>query len=282
MPEMPDTSQLRGIWEESAPGWAKWEPVFTDALADVTEKMIDAAEVRAGMNVLDVACGAGGQTLQVARRVGSEGRVLASDIASSMLEYVRLGASEAGLSNVTTVEGAAEELDLPTGGFDAAISRLGLMLFADPAKALAVLLRALKTNGRFAALVFTTPANNSLLAEPMAILRRHAQSEPPPPGAPGPFSLGGDGVLENLLRESGFTDVRTSTVRATMRFGSVDDAERLFQEAGGVYRAVAADISDEGRAQAWADVRHGMEQFQVASGVEGELELMIGSGVKPA
>jgi SAM-dependent methyltransferase len=282
MAEMPDTSRTRSTWELSAPGWAKWEPVFAEALADSTDAMLDAAAVRAGMSVLDLACGAGSQTMSAARRVGADGEVLATDIAPSMLDYVRHSAAEAGVANVSTQEGAAEELDLPPATFDAAICRLGLMLFAAPARALAIVRQALKPGARFAALVFTTPANNGFLAQSMATLLRHAHAEPPPPGRPGLFALGGDGILAGLLTGCEFADVHTSTVRATIRPGSPDDALRLFQEAAGAYRAVAANLSDDARALAWADVREGLEQFQTSHGFEGELELMIGSGTKPS
>ena len=73
-----------------------------------------------GARVLDLASGAGSQTLDAARRVGAQGHVMASDISDTMLHHVRENARAAGLANVTTLVGAAEDLDLPVESFDAA------------------------------------------------------------------------------------------------------------------------------------------------------------------
>lgn len=280
MAEETTASRSRSIWEAAAPGWAKWEPVLAHATADATDAMIDAAGVQSGMHVLDLACGAGSQTLRVAERVGPAGSVVASDISATMLGHVRHNAAEAGLHNISTLEGPAEELHPPAAHFDAAISRLGLMLFASPARALATLRAALKPGGRFAALVFTTPVRNPFMAEPMAILLRHAGAAPPRPGQPGIFALGDVGVLERLLTDGGLEDVRTQVVGGTLRLASADDAVHLFQEAAGAYRAVVADLPEADQAAAWADVRDRLTHYESSNGVEAELEFLIGSGAK--
>ena len=79
-------SQLRKTWENAAPGWAKWEHVFSAGLSDATDTLIDMAGIRPGMRVLDLACGAGSQTIQTAKRVGRNGSIVASDISATMLE----------------------------------------------------------------------------------------------------------------------------------------------------------------------------------------------------
>ena len=63
-------SELRKTWENAAPGWAKWEQVFSAGLSDATDTLIDMAGIQPGMRVLDLACGAGSQTIQTAKRVG--------------------------------------------------------------------------------------------------------------------------------------------------------------------------------------------------------------------
>jgi ubiquinone/menaquinone biosynthesis C-methylase UbiE len=168
-------SELRRTWESAAPGWAKWEGVFAEGLADVTDTMLDMAGVDAGMRVLDLACGAGSQSLRAADRVGPEGRVVASDISATMLAQVGNAARRRGVSNIETLECAAEDLPATGGPFDAAISRLGLMLFPAPQRALKAVQRVLKPRARISALVFTTPSNNLFMSKPMQILLRHAR-----------------------------------------------------------------------------------------------------------
>ena len=275
-------SGLRNTWEAAAPGWAKWEHVFATSLSGATATLIDMASIRPGMRVLDLACGAGSQSIQAAERVGPNGKVVASDISGSMLEYVRRNAAHAGLQNIETLECAADELDETQPPFDASICRLGLMLFPSPAKALKRVQRVLKPGARFAALVFTTPANNPFMAQPMAILLRHAGKSPPAPGQPGIFALGGDGVLVRLMQDSGFGDVKTTNVRALLGLPSASDALQLMQEAAGAYRAVVADLSDAERSKAWGEVYECLRQFEVNAGFRTEIELIIGSCARPS
>ncbi len=148
-------AELRDTWESAAPGWAKWEAVIAAGLVDATDAMLDMAGVDANMRVLDLACGAGSQSLRAAERVGPEGRVLASDISATMLAHVQERAKRNGISNIETLECAAEDLPATQQAFDAAICRLGLMLFPAPKQALKAVQSVLKPQARFAGLVFT-------------------------------------------------------------------------------------------------------------------------------
>lgn len=271
-------SDVRDTWEAAAAGWAKWERAFSAGLAPATDTLLDMACVGIGSRVLDLASGAGSQTLQAASRVGPGGTVIASDISDTMLEHVRRNAGAAGHAHVSTIAGAAEELPVSADPYDAAICRLGLMLFPGPAAALNAVRRTLKPAGRFAALVFTTPANNPFMAQPMAILLRHAGKQPPAPGRPGIFALGGENALENLLSNCGFACVETKIVRAPLELDNADDALQMIQQAFGAYRAVIAELSEDARAAAWADVRDCLGQFETEDGFLTEFEFVIGSG----
>jgi ubiquinone/menaquinone biosynthesis C-methylase UbiE len=122
MSDRASKAEQRGTWEAAAPGWAKWEEKFSAGLADATDKLLDMAGVRPGMRVLDLACGAGSQTLHAASRVGPTGSVVASDISANMLQYVLEHARRAALGNIRTVECAAEDLDPAQAPYDAAIA----------------------------------------------------------------------------------------------------------------------------------------------------------------
>jgi ubiquinone/menaquinone biosynthesis C-methylase UbiE len=274
-------SELRKTWEAAAPGWAKWEQVFATGFSEATDILLDRAAVQAGMRVLDLACGVGSQSLRAAERVGPGGRVMATDISGLMLEHVRRNAARAGLQNVETIESAAEDLQVPNESFDAAICRMGLMLFPEPAKAVQVVRRALRPGRRFVALVFSTPANNPFMAQPMAILLRHAGKSPPGPGQPGIFALGGEGVLERLMRDNGLEDVQIEIGSAALTLPSASEALQLLQEAAGAYRAVVAELDDVRRAKAWSAVYQCLRQFESEGGFRTELEVIIGSGAKP-
>jgi SAM-dependent methyltransferase len=234
------------------------------------------------MRVLDLACGAGSQSIQAAQRVVPSGSVVAIDISRTMLEHVRRNAVEAGLRNIETLECAAEDLDGSQTPFDASISRLGLMLFSSPSRALQAVQRVLKPGARFAALVFTGPTNNPFMAQSMAILLRRAGKAPPAPGQPGIFALDGPGALEKLLKDSGLSDVETRVVRAPLRLLNVSVALEMMQQAFGAYRAAVVDLSDSEKSKAWEEVYECLKQFQISGGFETELEFIIGSGGKPS
>ena len=152
------------------------------------------------------------------------------------------------------------------------------MLFPSPRTALEAVQRVLRRGARFAALVFTTPANNPFFAESMAILLRHAGKPPPPPGSPGLFALGADGALETLMAESGLSDVKTRSLRAPLRLPSVSDTLEMMQQAFGAYRAVVADLDEARRRTAWAEVGEFLKQFEVRGSFETEFEVIVGSG----
>jgi len=157
-------STTRQQWEDAAEAWYRWGPTLETWLAGSTERMLDAAGVASGSSVLDIAAGAGGQTLAAARRVGGEGRVVAIDISPTILTYAAKQAAEAGLTNVETMEADGEQLGgLAEASFDAAVSRLGLICLPDQAGALAGIHSALRPGGRLSAIVYSTADRNGFL-----------------------------------------------------------------------------------------------------------------------
>ena len=179
----------RRQWEDTAEAWDRREPVLEAWLGEATRQMLEAAGIRAGTEVLDVAAGAGGQTLAAARRVGPAGRVVATDISPTILTFAAKAAAQAGLTNVETLEADGEALGaLAGGGFDAVISRLGLIYFPDQHRALTGMARVLRDGGRAAAIVYSTADRNQFFSIPVSIIRDRAKLPPPQPGQPGPFS----------------------------------------------------------------------------------------------
>jgi ubiquinone/menaquinone biosynthesis C-methylase UbiE len=270
-----------GIWDSAAAGWAKWEFAFMEAMTEATEQMFDAANVKPGMHVLDLACGAGSQTIRAAQRVGASGRVTANDIASNMLKFVASNASSAGLSNVETLHGPAEGLSDSSLRIDAATCRLGLMLFQAPQGALDAVRSVLVEGGRFAALVVASPGDNPLFSRTMMIALAHAGKSPPPPGSPGLFALSDPDRLRNLFEEAGYSDTKVERVTARLKLASVDDALTMMREAFGAYRAVLADLGAEKREAAWREIRECLVQFSGPGGVDAGMTLLLASGANP-
>ncbi len=276
-----DKATIQTQWESAAPGWSKWENATAEWAEPATQAMLELAGIKLGARVLDIACGAGSQTISAARKVGAEGHVIASDISETMLQHVRENVRTAGLQNVSTLRGAADELGIPPASVDAVICRLGLMLFPDPKSALNSIHHALKPGGKVAVVVFTTPAANPHRAKAMQILLRHAGKPPPAPGQPGMYALGGPGTMDELYTECGFIDVRRREIKIPMVMQSAKDALQMMQDAYGAYRAVLQDCSEGIQKAAWAEVAQMLKTFETDGKFVAPSELLVAAGTKP-
>jgi len=270
----------RAQWEDAADAWHRWGPVIEDWLGRATDQMLDAAAIRPGARVLDVAAGAGGQTLAAAHRVGARGHVLATDISPALLEHAASSARGAGLTNISTKELDGEDLDVDHDFFDAVISRVGLIYFPDQQGALAGMLRALKPGGRLSAVVYSTADRNGFFSVPVGIIRRRAQLPPPAPGQPGPFSLGAPGVAEKALNDAGFSDVTVEAVPSPLRMASAEDCVRFEKESFGALHQMLSGLSDEDKDEAWAEIAEALREFESSDGFIGPCEMLVVSGRK--
>jgi ubiquinone/menaquinone biosynthesis C-methylase UbiE len=272
----------RDQWEHAAAAWDRWSPLLGRWLGAATEAMLDAARVGPGSRVLDVAAGAGDQTLAAARRAGSAGQVLATDISPTILRYAQAAALQAGLSNVQTRELDGERHDLlPAASFDAAISRVGLIYFPNQQRALTGIRHTLRPGGRFAAVVYSTPENNPFFALPVGIIRRRAQLAPPLPGQPGPFSLGGEGVLAKALEQAGFHDVEVRRVDSPVCLPTAAECVRFERESFGALLQMMASMGEDERAATWDEIEKTLARFETREGgFVGPCEMLVGSGAR--
>ena len=271
----------REQWQTAAEPWHRWGPTVDEWLGQATETMLEMAGVGPGARVLDVAAGAGGQTIAAAKRVGSAGYVLATDISANILEFASEAAQQEGLTNVQTRVMDGEELEeLEEGSFDAVISRVGLIYFPDQQRALKGMLRALKPGGKMAAVVYSTPENNKFFSVPVSIIRRRAQLPPPLPGQPGPFSLGADGVLEEAYQRAGFREVRTQIVSSPLRLPSAAECVRFERESFGALHQMLSGLPEAERGAVWEEIEEELRQFEGPDGFEGPCEMVVGMGVK--
>jgi SAM-dependent methyltransferase len=271
----------RAQWETAAEAWHRWGPTLRSWLGPATERMLDLAGVASGSRVLDVAAGAGDQTLQAATRVGPGGSVLATDLSPAILAFAAAEAKRAGHSNVQTRPMDGEHLDLADASFDVVMSRVGLIYFPDQQRALAEMRRVLVPGGRVAAIVYGAADRNGFFSVPVSIIRRLAKLGPPLPGQPGPFSLGGPGVAEEALRRAGFRDVKSESVAAPLRMSSADECLRFERESFGALHQLLSSLDPAGRDAAWAEAGRALHEFQDAQGAfAGPCELLVVVGTK--
>ncbi|KAA1424705.1 class I SAM-dependent methyltransferase [Mumia zhuanghuii] len=270
----------RAQWEEAADAWDRWGPRIEEWLGAATEVMLDAAAVADGSAVLDVAAGAGGQTLAAARRVGPTGRVLATDVSPAILEHAARAARDAGLDQVETLEADGEDLSaVEAGAYDAVISRVGLIYFPDQQAALASMRRALRPGGRVSAVVYAAADLNGFFAIPVGIIRRIAQLPPPLPGQPGPFSLGAPGAAEAAFTAAGLKDVTVTRVPSPVRMASAAECVQFERESFGALHQMLANVGPAEREAAWEEIADALREFEGPEGFVGPCEMLVVSGV---
>jgi len=271
----------REQWQAAAEAWYRWEPKLEEWLGQATELMLDMAAVGPGSRVLDVAAGAGGQTIAAAKRVGPSRHMLATDISSNILEFAEEAVRNEGLNNIETRVLDGESLEeLEEGSFDAVISRIGLCYFPDQQKALSGMRRTLRPGGKIAAIVYSTAENNKFFSVPVSIIRRQAQLPPPLPGQPGPFSLGNPGVLEEAYEKAGLREAQTRVIPAPLRMASAAECVRFERESFGALHQMLSGLNDLEKVAAWAEIEQELQKFEGSDGFEGPCELVVGSGIR--
>lgn len=263
-------------WEHAAPGWNDHAEQIRAWLRPATDAMLSMAGVRSGACVLDVAAGAGEQTLDIAQRVGQSGAVLAVDFSPRILSYAKANAAHAGYTNVQTLVGDAEQLELPAASFDAAVCRLGLMLLQDPLQALRAMHSSLKPGAGACVMVFSVPQANPCVTELIGIALEHAGLPPRDPFQPGSlFSLAKPGVLDELFRTAGFCDVATTKLQAPFRLPSAHAYLDFVRTSASPVQQILACLDPRSRHAAWVAMEERLKKFETTAGWEGPNELLL-------
>jgi SAM-dependent methyltransferase len=270
----------REQWNKDGAAWRRWTPFLERWYGEATRRMLDLAQVQPGQRILDIAAGAGEPAVSAAERVGPGGYVLATDISEGIVELARQVAHERGLTQIETRAMDGEKLDLPDASFDAVLCRLGLMYMPHPVTALREWRRTLRAGGRVAVAVFSTPDRNPWGAVPASIIRRRAQLPPPVQGQPGPFSLGGAGVLEDVFHQAGFADPEVRAVPVPHRAASAAEYVRVAREAFGGFNAMMAHLPLQERESVWNEVEDSMRSFESPGGFEVPGECLVGAATK--
>ena len=275
-------------WDAAAAGWNHHAALIHDWLHDATQAMLAEAQIGLGDRVLDIAAGAGDQTQDIARRVGTDGWVLATDVSPGILALAQKNAEAAGLRQVSTQVADAQALDLAGADFDAAVCRLGLMFCRSPLAALRGIRAALRPQGRLSVLVFGRPEHNPCLTITLATARKHAgrlngaTTQTAGPFDPGSLmSLGKPGLLESLLQTAGFIDVELRYVSAPFHATSAAHYVDFLRSSASPLIEMLAPLSSAAKEAAWRDMTEQLMVFSTPSNWVGPNELLQCVAVAP-
>ncbi len=168
--------------------WSAHADHYDTSLREHLVLLQDVAGIRPHESVLDIGCGNGTSTIDAAR-AASDGRALGVDLSSAMLARARQVAAGAGVTNVEFLRADAQVHPFGESRFDVAMSRFGVMFFADPAAAFANIAGTLKPGGRIAWIVWRPLAENEFFSAVRDAISAGRDLPPPPPGLPSPFGL---------------------------------------------------------------------------------------------
>ncbi len=228
-----------------APGWERQRARLEAAATPVREWLVRELAPRTGDTVLELAAGAGDTGLEAAAIVGGRGRLISTDVSPEMLAIARRRGADLGRSNVEHRVLDAEHLELDDDAVDGVLCRMGYMLMADPAAALAETRRVLRPGGRLALSVWGAADRNPWMTILARTLIAGGHVPPPEPGAgPDPFSLASDEGLRALLEAAGYGTVRTEAVPVCFTFSDVGDYLSYATDTAGTLVLVLQGLSE--------------------------------------
>ncbi len=238
----PNAEQIRYWNEQGGPRWVAHADRIDAHIGPLGRLALERAGIEPGQRVLDVGCGCGQTSLELAGRVGPAGRVTGIDLSADMLAVAARRAGEASLANLRFEVADAQTEALEAGSFERVFSRFGVMFFADPVAAFANLRRSLADGGRLVFVCWQELRRNPWMLGPLLAAAKHVALPPPSaPGEPGPFSLGEAERLRGVLEAAGFARVELEGVETSLRIGGaggVEEATAFLLEVGPTARVL--------------------------------------------
>src|SRR5215510_594934 len=263
-------------WEESAPYWCKHAGTVRKLFEPITVALIKAAAIERAEAVLDVAGGAGEPSLTIAKALQEKGSVVFTDAVREMVLTTRNEADQAGLNNLQFTQCVGEALPFRSHSFDAVVSRLGVMLFSDPAASVREMIRVLKTSGRIALAVWHTQISNPFFYVTASTLARYVESPPEDPDAPGAFRFAEPGKLDGLLVAAGAIDVHSSLLKFTIEAAMTPrQFWQLRSELSETLRGKLATLTQAQLDSISAEVEKAVEAFYEGGSMKFPAEVLI-------
>jgi SAM-dependent methyltransferase len=213
----PNAAQWKNWNEVSGPKWVRAAAVMEQRLAPVNDLLLRHAAPRPGEQVLEIGCGTGATTRLLADAVGATGGVLGVDISAPMLALAEGRLAEAGAGQARLLAADAQIHPFPAATFDLALSRFGVMFFAEPIAAFKNIAAALKPGARLVFAAWAGIEANPHWQAPYAIALRHlGPPKPRPQRSPGPLAFSDPEYVREILAAAGFDSIAVTAAPVTL------------------------------------------------------------------
>jgi len=254
--------------------FVRFKPLLTTGLSLHGETLLDRRPPPPGAHVLDLGCGFGDMTRQLAVKLAaSGGDAVGVDVAQNFVDASTRDALEAGCKNASFFP-ADVQLDDLRGPYDAAYARFGMQFFASPVAALRNIKRSLKPNGSLAFVTWRKREDNPWLHVPeqcvRALISEEEETADEPTCGPGPFSMRGPDLVSDQIKAAGFTQIAFERYDADICIGrDLDEAIAFAMALGpaGEILRLAGEVGQARKPEVVASLKEALAGFVTPRGV---------------
>jgi ubiquinone/menaquinone biosynthesis C-methylase UbiE len=253
---------IRKEWIDAAPFWKKWGAKLSFQSRAATDLVVHGAQVRPGMNVLDLASGAGEPSLSLAIAVGPQGHVVATDLVPEMLQTAQENAKARSIANLEFKAADAEDLPFADDTFDRVTARFGIMFFPQIEKALMEQRRVLKPGGRVSFVTWGPPEENPLFGVMLGPFLKYVKVPPPPADGPHIFRFSDPAKVADVLVTAGFKEVDAKKHQVVWPWpGPPEEAWEATREIAAPFRKMIAALPSEKTEEVTQEVVEGIRKY---------------------
>jgi len=249
--------------------WVEKQSEMDIMLNPLGEKALAKLDLKSNSEVLDIGCGCGATTLEIAKKV-SEGTVTGLDISVPMLDKAESEASIQGIENVDFKVVDVQVDQMASEKYDYVYSRFGVMFFDDPYEAFKNIFSSIKEGGELSFVCWQDPSLNPWQSLSVQVIRGYLDMPSPPPRSPGPFAFHEKDYVKEILEKSGFSNISFDDNQEdiTMFSGkSLQEASEDYLAINPVVTEMLKDSPDDLKAEIVESLKEAFSEFHKGDGL---------------
>ena len=205
---MNSNEEQKDYWTNSAGKlWVKDKVEKDNMLEVLGNYALSKFNIIEGMNVLDIGCGTGITTTQIAKKINNIGYVSGLDFSETMINEAIKYSEKLGIKNINFAVKDIQNEELKILEYDAAFSRFGVMFFSNPIMAFKNIYSALKKNGILTFICWQSQKENPWYNSGLEIVKKYIDVPLPKENSPGPFAYADKSYIHNILTNSDYKDI---------------------------------------------------------------------------